>query len=345
MAPLRFVVVALSALLLMAFTLDRPFEGKSLKVLAFPGALTSGVIRDFEASTGATLEVHPYEGALEVLRDEGGIRSQGFDVLLGAESLILPMAFRGHLRVLNDGALPNGVHLEKGVLSGPVHDYARPYLMGVTGLAYRRDKLPFPPTSWSQCLDPESPWAGKVLLLNDRRQALGVALKALGTSVNEERPYIVTQAGRWLEERLDVLGGLDSLTPLDRLSSGEMWIAQAYDTEARALEDRRIAFFVPEEGGLLFADVAALGAEGVEVELGEAFINYLLHPVVAKRLAFNLKRAAPNRGTSGMRGTALHTSGFRQRRPLNEGLRPVGGAALAFDVAWGRIQREMEALQ
>ncbi len=57
-----------------------------------------------------------------------------------------------------------------------------PYTWGTLGIIYNTTMVQEPITSWSAMFDPQ--YADNVLLINNSRDALGIALLYLGYSVN-----------------------------------------------------------------------------------------------------------------------------------------------------------------
>ena len=61
-----------------------------------------------------------------------------------------------------------------------------PYFWGTTGLGYNKAAAGGPVDSWEALFDPKN--KGRILMLDDMREAFGVALKSMGQSLNDDRP-------------------------------------------------------------------------------------------------------------------------------------------------------------
>jgi len=62
-------------------------------------------------------------------------------------------------------------------------DYAAPVLWGTFGIGHREDLVPEPIVSWMQLLEPTDELQGKIVMIRQLRDLIGVALKALGYSL------------------------------------------------------------------------------------------------------------------------------------------------------------------
>ena len=63
--------------------------------------------------------------------------------------------------------------------------YTVPYTWGTLGIIYNSTMVDQPITSWDAMFDPQ--YADQVLMINNSRDALGIALMDLGYSVNTDR--------------------------------------------------------------------------------------------------------------------------------------------------------------
>ena len=76
--------------------------------------------------------------------------------------------------------------------------YTVPYTVYTTGIAWRTDKVKKPPTAFKNGYDAfwhAQPYAGKVAILDDQREALAMALLHRGShDVNTEDPKLLGRA-------------------------------------------------------------------------------------------------------------------------------------------------------
>jgi spermidine/putrescine transport system permease protein len=168
-----------------------------------------------------------------------------------------------------------------GQACDPKNEYSVPYAWGTTGLAYRTDLVKEKITSWNALFDPR--FAGHILLLDDTREVLGMALKKLGYSLNSTNPEELRRARDLLLAQKPLVKGYNSSNFEQDLVAGEAWIAQAYNGNLTfAMRDEpRIAYVIPEEGATISFDSACIPRHAPHQDLAHEFINYFHRPEVA----------------------------------------------------------------
>src|SRR4029077_19139325 len=120
-------------------------------------------------------------------------------------------------------------------LASPFYDvgsrYTVPYVVYTTGIAWRRDKVKAP-TTFANPYDilwqtPRT--SGKVAVIDDQREALGMALLRRGVAkVNTEHRTLVDRAGADLSQLTKRVNVKVNQTDYQDIPSGATWIAQAY---------------------------------------------------------------------------------------------------------------------
>ncbi len=180
---------------------------------------------------------------------------------------------------------------------------AVPYFWGTLGIAYRTDLVSRPPHSWLDLLRPDAALSGRIMMIADSFDLIGMALKALGHSMNSNDPDALAQAAALLAEQKPAVRryGTVSLGADSELLSGEVIAAMSYSGDAATLMDRdaTIAYVVPREGGAIWVDYLAIGARGRR-SLAAAFIDFLNRPEIAARNARYVFYATPNRAAEAL---------------------------------------------
>lgn len=278
---------------------------RELVLFTWPDYIDPSVIKDFEREHGVTLREMHFENDEvrdEVMAQTGGA---GFDVLLVDGTGIDAYLSRGWITPVAPDDIPNRVHLDPRWLpDGPARHAAVPYVWGTLGIAYRRDLLGGDLRSWMDLLRPRPDLDGRMLMAADSLDLLGMALKALGHSMNSEDPAALKAAGELLlaqapaVRRYGALGlGKDS-----ELLTGAVAAAMTYNGDAAALMEHNpgVAYVVPQEGGALWVDYLAVAAASERKALARAFIDYLHRPEVAARNAQAIHYATPNRAAEAL---------------------------------------------
>ena len=119
----------------------------------------------------------------EMLLESGGM---GYDLAIVNGAMIGTYQKRGWLQPVTEKQIPNMRLIDDYWLKAfnGTEGYAVPYFWGTLGIGYRADLLETPPVSWMDLFKPSAQVRGKIAMIESQRDAMGMALKALGYSVN-----------------------------------------------------------------------------------------------------------------------------------------------------------------
>jgi putative spermidine/putrescine transport system substrate-binding protein len=146
----------------------------------------------------------------------------------------------------------------KGELDPNGAIWGAPYRWGTTAIAYRSDKIEdwgWTPTDWSDLWREEC--TGRISLLDDPREVIGLTLKKLGRSYNTKNLSEVAN----LKTELQALNQQAKLYSSDRylepLIIGDTWVAVGWSTDFLSLKTRypNIKVTVPRSGTALWNDL------------------------------------------------------------------------------------------
>ncbi len=208
----------------------------------------------------------------------------GYDVIFPTSYIIPLMEREGMLAPLDHARLPQRVNLDPTVLdkiSDRAMRHSVPYTIGYTVLAARRGKVPAAEASWSLLLRPEL--NQRLTLLDDMRETIGAALKALGHSINSTEDAHLAEAQALLLRWKAQAAKFDNEGYKAGLDSGEFLLVHGYsgDLWQVAQENDKIELILPKEGVILGCDEMVIPAASAQKELAHAFIDHLLQPEVA----------------------------------------------------------------
>ena len=146
--------------------------------------IDESLIDQFEEATGIKVNYQTAESN-EVLYSQLSMGGVDYDVIVPSDYMISQLIEEDMLAELNYDNIPNFEKIDdrfKNLSYDPENKYTVPYTWGTLGIIYNTAKVQEPITSWSAMFDPQ--YAGNVLLINNSRDALGIALLYLGYSVN-----------------------------------------------------------------------------------------------------------------------------------------------------------------
>ncbi len=277
-----------------------------LNVYGFSEYIPEELIAGFEKETGVKINYETYATNEEML---AGLSNKPgrYDLILPSDYAVEQLINSNALLPLDLGKIPNYDKLDSAFLN-PYFDprgvgnrpgtkkekFSLPYLWGTTGIMYDPTKVAKPITSWQDLWRPEL--AGHIVVLDDAREMMGVALLTLGYSKNETNPARLAEARDKLIELAPGIVAFDAESPEDYLLSGQAWVGVVYNGNA-ALAQRQNPDFVyvlPSEGAGIWFDNMAIPADAPHPDAAIAFMNYVLEPQQAALIVQAYPYSTPN---------------------------------------------------
>jgi spermidine/putrescine transport system substrate-binding protein len=209
-----------------------------------------------------------------------------YDVIQPSDYMVATMLKLNLLEKLDKSKLPNTKNLISSLQTtsyDPTGDYSVVYTWGVTGIVYNKKYVKEPPTSWKDLWNPD--YKGRVILLNDNREVIGMALKKDGFSNNSTNKEEIAKAVADLKELMPNVLAFDTDTIKQKFIAEEAWIGTMWSGDASFTykDNKDIGFVVPEEGATIWADNFAIPKGSKHKELAEKFINYMYDPKVSAK--------------------------------------------------------------
>ncbi len=176
------------------------------------------------------------------------------------------------------------------------HHYGIPFSWGTTGVIYNSDKIPNGFEDWDALWSLKEKLTRKVTLLSDSREVIGMALKSLGYSLNEENPDRIRQAYEKLTKLKPHLASFTTDGWKSRIAAGDLWAAMCYSSDAKPLikANPKLRYTVPKPGAALWSDWVVIPKAAPNPDAAYQWINYLLQDEVAASLALRLSVTTPN---------------------------------------------------
>jgi spermidine/putrescine-binding protein len=251
----------------------------------------------FERRYGVTVNVDLFDSN-EALLAKLQAGNAGYDVIVPSDYSVQVLRAQHLLRPLDRSLLPHLRHIDPSFLDrgyDPGNGVSVPYFWGTTGIAYRRDRVAAPVESWNALWD--SRYRGRILMLDDAREAFMAALKRRGLSLNTTDEARLRIARDDLVAQRPLVRAYNSTNFEDVLLSGEVWLAQGWNGQfAKAMEqDPQIVYVIPREGSTLFIDNLAIPIDARNVSLAHRFIDFTMEPEIAAEICRTMKYSSPNR--------------------------------------------------
>ena len=262
-------------------------ETGTLKIFNYADYLAPGVLKAFGEEYGVEVEVTTYNSMDEAVAKLRTGQTD-FDVFFPTPDVVAKIVYGKLLQPLNHSYLPNLMNAWSR-LQDPFYDegsqYTVPYNVYSTGVGYRVDQVAtIPPNGYDIFWDEQ--YAGKTHILDDGREAIGMALLREGLEdVNTEDPDTVRAAGEDLRElvpsvqvKIDISGY--SELPENRATVHQCWsgdlIGAQYYLPAGESTDVLGYWYPTDEPGMVGNDTIAVVAGAEHPVLAHHFLNYLL---------------------------------------------------------------------
>ena len=275
-----------------------PERGGELQIYNYADYLNPAVLKEFGKQEGVSVRVTTFDTLDEAFTklSTGGLE---FDVIFTSPDRLSQLVGRRLIQPLNWDLIPN---LEKNAwpeLHSPFYDvgprYSIPYTVYTTGIGYRNDKLgAFDPAKL------DNPWdafwqagqfKGRVGILDDSREALGMALMRRGVSdLNTEIPELLERASTDLQDLNSLVRVKVTISDYETLPAGRMWLHQSWSGDLisavisylpEGTPPSVLSYWYQTTGGPIFNDCAVVGAKATKPVMAHRFLNYLLDNKVA----------------------------------------------------------------
>ena len=291
----RILILLTLALASLAFA-----QNKEMRLFIWSEYMDPKILEDFTKQTGIRVRVDLYESNEDMLAklQAGGVSQ--YDVIVPGDYIIPTLIQLKLVQPFDKSKIPNLKNLDAKFTSPPYdpgNRYSAAYQWGMSGIMYRKDRVPTP-KSWSVILGPGG--SGPFVLMDSIREMMGGALRFLGYSINSKDPKQVQAAGKVLLEAKKssrFLGFEGGVGAKNRLVAGTATYAVVYNGDAikAAAENDKVGFVVPQEGAALFVDNMAIPAKAPNPDAAHQFINFILDPKIGARLSNFNRYATPNK--------------------------------------------------
>lgn len=283
----KYLILTLALVFVMVIASGcKKEETRELNFFNWTSYMPDELLEKFEKETGIKVNYSNYSSNEEMYAKVTA--AQGvYDLVVGSDYMIDIMVKQSLLEELNKDNIPRLGNVGASYMDqafDPGNKYSVPYMGGSALFVYNKTMIDSVETFadfWKTDL------ANKVVVLDDQRAVIGMALKKLGYSINETDPAILDAALEELYTLKDNIKAFDSDSPKTLLINGEAAAGYVWNAEAvmAANENPDLVVVVPQEGSYLFLDSFAIPAGSKNKEEAEAFINFLLDPENGKVLS------------------------------------------------------------
>ena len=215
----------------------------------------------------------------------GGI---SVDVIIPSDYMIQRMIEEDMLLKLNFDNIPNFDKYVNPEFHNPDYDktneYSVPYTWGTLGILYNTKYVDEADvTGWELMWNEK--YAGKILMIDNSRDAFGIAHLVLGhEDINTTDPAQLQACADKLAEQRPLVQQYVMDQIYATMENEEAWIAAYYAGDCMLMmeENEDLAFYLPEHQGFnLFTDAMCIPDCCQEKEAAERFINFMCDPEIS----------------------------------------------------------------
>ncbi len=208
------------------------------------------------------------------------------DVIIPSDYMIDRMIQSDMLLELDFDNIPNFQYVDdqfKNPAYDPENKYSVPYTWGTVGILYNTKYVDEADITGWELLWNEK-YAGKILMIDNSRDAFGIAQYLLGYSINTTDKAELDACAQKLAEQKPLVQQyvMDQIYTI--MENEEAWIAPYYAGDCMLMmeENEDLAFFLPQQQGFnLFTDAMCIPKCCEEKEAAELFINFLTDPEIS----------------------------------------------------------------
>lgn len=318
-------------------------EQKRLHVFTWANYVGDEIRTGFESEFGVQVSVDVFASNEDLLAKlKSG--ASGYDVIMPSDFMVAIMIKENLLSALDLTKIPNFKNISTQFLNrdfDPENQYSIPYTWGTAGIAFDSSVVDPAPDSLSALWD--NRYSGKFSMLDDQREAIGVALKLLGYSVNTTNLSALEAAKAKLIEQKPLVKQYKNEAD-EILGTGDVAMAHCWSGDAFRAAARRpsIKYVIPKEGATQFIDTVCIPLSAPHKAIAAQFINYLLRPEINAKVTEFTKYGTCVPAARDYLPEALrnHPGIYPPAEVLNklESLKDLGEFTRNYDRAWTEVK-------
>ena len=208
------------------------------------------------------------------------------DVIIPSDYMIDRMIAEDMLLELDFDNIPNFSYVDEQFRNpdyDPENKYSVPYTWGTVGILYNTKYVDEEDVTGWELLWNEK-YAGKILMIDNSRDAFGIAQYLLGYDVNTMDKEELQHCADKLKEQVPLVQQYVMDQIYATMENEEAYIATYYAGDCMLMmeENPDLAFYLPEDQGFnLFTDAMCIPKCCKEKEAAELFINFLTDPEIS----------------------------------------------------------------
>ncbi|WP_461615624.1 extracellular solute-binding protein [Clostridium sp. Marseille-QA1073] len=319
-------------------------EKEVLNLFNWSEFLPQSVVEQFEKEYNVKVNYATFSSNEEMLAKLMG-GNIPYDLVVTSDYAIEIMIKQNLIQEIDKANVPNLVNIDKNVLDlgfDPNNKYSLPYMWGGNYIVVDRSKISKEITSFDGLWDSE--FKNSMVILDDPRVIVGMALQKNGYSINTTNPEELKKAKEDLIKLMPNIKAFDSESPKTLLINGEASIGYVWGTEAylAKLENPNLETVLTKEGVVPQYDNFVIPAKAKNKKLAEEFINFIYRPEISAQVSEEFPYANPNQAAYPLidPGKLNDIAVYPPREAVegNELIKDVGEATRLYDDIWTEVK-------
>ena len=244
------------------------------------------LLGEFEDQTGIKVNYSTVATCEEMYAKlkNGGV---SYDVIVPSDYMVARMIEEEMIQPLDFSKIPNYKYVDEEFREpefDPTGEYSVPYQWGSVGIIYNKAMVDEADLgSWDILWNEK--YAGQILMFDNSRDAMGIALKKLGYSYNTTDEAKLMEAKDLLIQQKPLVQAYVMDQIFDKMENGEAAVASYYAGDYLLMMDElgedseiELGFYTPIEGSNLFVDSMVVPKDCENYDNAMAFINFICEP-------------------------------------------------------------------
>jgi spermidine/putrescine transport system substrate-binding protein len=265
-------------------------EKGPLNLFNWDAYINPATVKAFEKEFNVNVSVTTFENEEEAIAKLTSGQTK-FDVWWATVDYVSRAVAGKLIQPINHSYLPNLKNVWPA-LQNPYYDqhsrYTVPYTVYTTGISWRTDKVKKAPPDYANPYDifwDSHPYAGKVAILDDQREALGMTLlRRHFYDINTEDPKQINKAEKDLSQLTSIANVKVNVNDYTDVPSGKTWISQSWSGDIagapyylpKGVKPSVLGYWSPKEKAETQNDMITILRTAKNPVLAHAFLNFML---------------------------------------------------------------------
>ena len=271
------VFLGITIVAVMTFLLGCAEKKKSLYVYTWADYIDPTLIAKFESENNCKVIIDTFDSN-ETMYAKLIAGGSGYDIIMPTEYVMPLLVDANLIDSIDISRFPNAkANFDSKFKSKWSFSWDIPYAFSCTGILWSKDKCPEDLTfnDWNDMFDERL--KGRICMMNDIREVIGLALKMKGYSVNSTNASEIAEATEIARFWKSRCSKMDNESYRSGIPAGEFYVAMSYNSDAIQLiadgREDQLGYIVPTNGTTSSVDVFCIMKNSQNKDLACKFID------------------------------------------------------------------------